>query len=61
MDFDLHSVLEWLLYGVLALIGLSLLGLLVDVASTLLWLLLKAGVVVLLVLLLVRLLENVRG
>ena len=61
MDLDLHTVLEWLLYGVIALIALSLLGLLVDVAGALLSLLLKAGVVVLVVLLLIRLLEHLRG
>ncbi|WP_105013440.1 hypothetical protein [Salinibacter sp. 10B] len=58
MDLDLDTVLRWLVYGLLALIGLSLLGVLVDVASTLLWLTLKAGVVVLVVLFLLRLLSG---
>lgn len=58
MDVDLRTVLRWLIYGVLALIGLSLLGVVVDVASTLLWLLLKAGVVVLVVLFLLQLLGD---
>jgi len=56
MDLDLDTVLRWLVYGLVALIGLSLLGVLVDVASTLLWLILKAGVVVLVVLFIIRLL-----
>jgi hypothetical protein len=58
MDVDLRTVLRWLIYGVLALIGISLLGVVVDVASTLLWLLLKAGVVVLVVLFLLQLLGD---
>jgi hypothetical protein len=58
MDVDLRTVLRWLMYGLLALIGLSLLGVLVDVASTLLWLLLKGGVVVLVVLFLLQLLSD---
>lgn len=60
MDLDLKTVLRWLIYGVLALIGLSLLGVLVDVAAALLSFVLKAGVVVLVVLLLVQLLEAIR-
>lgn len=61
MDLDLRTVLRWLIYGVLFLIGLSLLGVLVDVAATLLQLVLKAGVIVLIVLLVIRVLEGVRG
>lgn len=61
MDLDLRTVLRWLIYGVLILIGLSLLGVLVDVAATLLQLVLKAGVVVLIVLLLLRLFEGARS
>lgn len=58
MDLDLDTVLRWLIYGVVALIGLSLLGVLVDIASTLVWLILKAGVVVLVVLFLLRLFDG---
>lgn len=61
MDLDLRTVLRWLIYGVLILIGLSLLGVLVDVAATLLQLILKAGVVVLIVLLVLRLVEGLRS
>jgi len=61
MDLDLRTVLRWLIYGVLILIGLSLLGVLVDVAAALLQFVLKAGVIVLVVLLVVRLLEGMRG
>ncbi|MFB6249003.1 MAG: hypothetical protein ABEL97_10585 [Salinibacter sp.] len=61
MDLDLRTVLRWLIYGVLLLIGLSLLGVLVDVAATLLQLTLKAGVVVLIVLLVLRLFEGLRS
>lgn len=60
MDLDLKTVLRWLIYGVLALIGLSLLGVLVDVAAALLSFVLKAGVVVLVVLLLIQFLEAFR-
>lgn len=59
MDLDLRTILRWLIYGVLALVGLSLVGVLVDVASTLLWLLLKIGVVVLVVLFILQLLGDV--
>jgi bacteriorhodopsin len=58
MDVDLRTVLRWLIYGVIALLGLSLLGVLVDVASTLLWLLLKIGVVVLIVLFVLQILSD---
>jgi hypothetical protein len=61
MDLDFRTVLRWLIYGVLILIGLSLLGVLVDVAATLLQLILKAGVVVLIVLLVLRLFEGLRS
>ncbi len=60
MDLDLKTVLRWLIYGVLALIGLSLLGVLVNVAAALLSFVLKAGVVVLVVLLLIQLLDAIR-
>ena len=56
MDLDLRTILRWLIYGVIALIGLSLLGVLVDVAGSLLWLLIKVGVVVLVVLFILDLL-----
>jgi hypothetical protein len=58
MDLDLDTVLRWLIYGVVVLVGLSLLGVLIDVASTLVWLILKAGVVVLVVLFLIRLFDG---
>jgi hypothetical protein len=58
MDFDLRTALRWIIYGVIALIGLSLVGVLVDVASSLLWLLLKAGFVVLVVLFLLEVLSG---
>jgi hypothetical protein len=57
-EVDLRTVLRWLIYGVIALISLSLLGVLVDVASTILWLLLKAGAVVLVILFLLQLLDG---
>lgn len=61
MDLDLRTVLRWLIYGVVALIGLSLLGVLVDIAGSLLMLILKAGVVLLVVLVIIRLLEGTRS
>ena len=60
MDLDIQTVLRWLILGVLVLIGISLLGVLVDVAGALLSLVLKAGVVVLIVLLVIRVLEKFR-
>jgi len=61
MDLDLRTVLQWLIYGVLILIGLSLLGVLVNVAAALLQFLLKAGVVVLIVLVVLRVIEEMRS
>jgi len=61
MDLDLRTVLRWLIYGVLILIGLSLLGVLVNVAATLLQFLLKAGVIVLIVLVVLRVIEGMRS
>jgi hypothetical protein len=61
MDLDIRTVLRWLIIGVIALLGLSLVGLLVDIIRPLLRLVLKAGAVVLVVLLLVRVLEEVRA
>lgn len=58
MDLDLETVLRWLIYGVIALIGISLLGVLVDVAGAVLSLVLKAGVVVLVVLFILQLFEG---
>lgn len=61
MDLDIRTVLRWLIIGVIVLLGLSLVGVLIDVAGTLLQLVLKAGVIVLVVLLIVRVLEEVRS
>jgi hypothetical protein len=61
MDFDLRTVLRWLIIGVMVLLGLSLLGFLIDVIRPLLGLVLKAGAVVLVVLLIIRVLEEVRA
>lgn len=58
MDLDLETVLRYLIYGVVALIGISLLGVLVDVAGAVLSLVLKAGVVVLVVLFILKLFEG---
>jgi hypothetical protein len=58
MDFDLRTALRWIIYGVIALIGLGLIGVLVDVATSLLWLLLKIGVVVLVVLFILEVLSS---
>jgi len=61
MDLDIRTVLRWLIIGVIALIGLSLVGVLVDVAGALLQLVLEVGAVVLVVLLVIRVLEGVRS
>lgn len=61
MDLDVRTVLRWLIIGVIALIGLSIVGVLVDVAGALLQFVLKAGAIVLVVLLIIRVLESVRS
>jgi hypothetical protein len=61
MDLDIQTVLRWLLIGALVLVGLGLLGLLVDVAGALLRLALRVGVILLVVLLAIRLLEKLRS
>ncbi|MFB6274293.1 MAG: hypothetical protein ABEL51_15515 [Salinibacter sp.] len=60
-DLDLRTVLRWLIIGVMALLGLSLLGFLIDVIQPLLRLVLKAGAIVLVVLLIIRVLEEIRS
>lgn len=61
MDLDIRTVLRWLIIGVIVLLGLSLLGVLVNVASAILQLVLKAGAIVLVVLLILRVLEGLRS
>jgi len=61
MDLDIRTVLRWLIFGVVALIGLSLLGVAANIAAALLELILKAGVIVLVVLVIIRVLEGLRG
>jgi hypothetical protein len=61
MDLDIRTVLRWLIIGVIALVGLSLVGVLVDIAGALLQLTLKVGAVVLVVLLVIRVLEEIRS
>ena len=61
MDLDIRTVLRWLIIGVIALLGLSLLGLLIEVIRPLLQLVLKAGAIVLVVLLIIRVLESLRS
>jgi hypothetical protein len=61
MDLDIRTVLRWLIIGVVALLGLSLLGMLVGVVVNVLSLALKVGAIVLVVLLIVRALEEVRS
>ena len=61
MDLDIRTVLRWLIIGVVALLGLSLLGMLVGVVVNVLSIALKVGAIVLVVLLIVRALEEVRS
>ena len=61
MDLDLQTVIRWLIIGVIALLGLSLLGVLVNVATALLQFVLKAGAIVLVALFIIRGLEGVRS
>jgi len=61
MDLDIRTVLRWLIIGVVALLGLSLLGMLVGVVVNVLSIALEVGAIVLVVLLIVRALEEVRS
>ncbi len=61
MDLDIRTILRWLIIGVLAWIGLSLVGVLADIASAVVHLGLRVGVIVLVVLLAIRLLEHLRS
>jgi hypothetical protein len=61
MDLDIRTVLRWLIIGVIALLGLSLVGLLIDLVQPLLRLVLRVGAVVLVVLLVIRGLEEIRS
>jgi type IV secretory pathway TrbL component len=61
MDLDIQTVLRWLLIGGLLLVGVGLLGVVLDLASALLRLALRVGVIVLVVLLGIRLLEKLRS
>jgi hypothetical protein len=61
MDLDIRTVLRWLIIGVIALLGLSLVGLLIDLVQPLLRLVLRVGAVVLVVLLVIRVLEEIRS
>lgn len=52
---DIDTILRWIIIGVVLLIGASVLGLLIDIGTALLWLALKVLVVVLIVAVAVRL------
>lgn len=60
-DLDIQTVLRWLIIGVLVMIGLRLLGLLINVAEALLSLGLPVGVIALVILLVVRLVDRLRS
>lgn len=59
-DLDIRTVLRWLIIGVIALVALSLVGVLIDVAGAILGFVLKAGIIVLIVLFVIRVLEGIR-
>ncbi len=60
-NLDIRTVLRWLIIGVIALVALSLVGVLIDVAGAILGFVLKAGVIVLIVLFIIRVLEGLRS
>lgn len=60
-NLDIRTVLRWLIIGVIVLVGLSLVGLLIDVASAILGFVLQAGIIVLVVLVILRVLEGIRS
>lgn len=59
-NLDIRTVLRWLIIGVIALVALSLVGVLIDVAGAILGFVLKAGIIVLIVLFVIRVLEGIR-
>ena len=60
MNWTVENILHWLIMGVVAIIALSVIGVLIDLATALLGFVLRAGVVVLLVLLVLRFFEGRR-
>lgn len=60
MNRTVDNVLHWLIIGVVGLIVLSVVGVLIDIASALLGIALRVGVVVLFVLLILRFLDRRR-
>ena len=60
MNWTVENILHWLIMGVVAIIALSVIGVLIDLATELLGFVLRAGVVVLLVLLVLRFFEGRR-
>jgi hypothetical protein len=60
MNLDVSKILSWMIIGVIALIALSLLGLVANLAADLLAFGLKVLVVVLIVALALRFFDNLR-
>lgn len=60
-NLDIRTVLRWLIIGVIVLVGLSLVGVLIDVAGAILGFVLKAGIILLIVLFIIRVLEGLRS
>lgn len=58
---DIKTILQWLIIGIALLLGLSLLGLLIDIGTALLSTAVKVLLIVLLVVIVVRVVEGVRG
>ena len=57
---DIEKILQWIIIGVIVLIGASLLGVLIDIGTALLSLALKVLVIVLIVAVVARFFEGKR-
>jgi len=58
---DIEKILQWIIIGVIVLIGASLLGVLIDIGTALLSFALKVLVVVLIVAVIARYLKGTRA
>ena len=57
---DIQAILRWIIIGVVLLIGLGLLGLLIDIGTTLISIALRVLLIVLIVAVVVRVVQGMR-
>lgn len=58
---DIQTILRWIIIGVVILIGLGLLGLLIDIGTALISLALRVLVIVLVVAIIIRVVDGMRS